>query len=716
MTIFTVRMGGREYQVSYEDNLACAVKRELSKQNQKPRWCAVDFESDGLHIKKSRPSVGAFGWKGRVFVFPATEQNCEAIPELANEIGMIFNHNINFDLHMAANVLNDDRYARRFKLYGDTMGLCRLIFEALSPRHGGDSLALKRIGKKYIDPNADKYEKQLKAWISKKKTMNRRILSSMLKDHKWNITKLEKAMNDGKYPIPDEVMKTFQSWRNLHPEPNYTDVPEDILFPYVATDVILVDILVEMALPVVQYRQQTGVMMREFKCLPIVWETERQGIEVDRSYLIEANEKLEDMITDLKMRMYDLAGREFSVGQHNVIKDIYEERLGERPVSTDKAFLKKQESEGDELASIIMKLRRLEKWKETYVERILDISEYDGRFYTSLNQFNPISGRFSSDAQQFPRDAIYDDNGNEVFNPRRAFKMRGYYLDFSQVELRVQAHYTLYFGGDVNLCRAYMPFKCVHYQSGEIYDFQTDEGRARWKEMREGAPTDIHWEKALKDGWSAWIVPETGKPWIPTDVHSATTVRALRIMGMNPEEMDEKTFAWWRSKGKSFNFMRNYGGGDAMAAEVLDITFEQAQAMNRGYTDAFPLVVSYQKGIEETLHKQGYVTNMYGRRYYISNPRNFYRAANYCIQGTCADDLKEKLIKIDEFIQKNNLKIRMVLYVHDEIQFSVPDPSEDWAIWEIKKIMEYTPNILVPIIAEVEFTDTYWSEKKTVLG
>jgi DNA polymerase I-like protein with 3'-5' exonuclease and polymerase domains len=103
----------------------------------------------------------------------------------------------------------------------------------------------------------------------------------------------------------------------------------------------------------------------------------------------------------------------------------------------------KQGREGDELAQVISKLRRLEKWKETYIERILEASEYDGRFYTGMNQFNPISGRFSGDAQQFPKDKITDENGEEIFHPRRAFTTSSdymYFIDFSQIELRVQAH------------------------------------------------------------------------------------------------------------------------------------------------------------------------------------------------------------------------------------------------------------------------------------
>jgi DNA polymerase-1 len=304
-------------------------------------------------------------------------------------------------------------------------------------------------------------------------------------------------------------------------------------------------------------------------------------------------------------------------------------------------------------------------------------SEYDGRFYTQMNAYNPVTGRFSGDAQQFPKDAIVDELGNEIFNPRRAFKGRVYYLDYSQVELRVQAHYTMYFGGDLNLCRAYMPFKCYN-----------------------------------KDG--VWYTEESHLEWEATDVHSATTIKALEAMGIDYRELDPKEFKRWRHIGKMFNFMRNYGGGDKKASEVLDIDIEQAKALNKGYTDAFPLVIEYQRAVERAFHDKGYAQNMYGRRYYLSDSWRFYKAANYVIQGSCADMLKTKMIEIDEFLVTNKLKSKLILCVHDELQFSVP-PDEDWIIPKIRAIMEDTPDVKIPIVCDVEFTETYWSDKKSLV-
>jgi DNA polymerase-1 len=461
---------------------------------------------------------------------------------------------------------------------------------------------------------------------------------------------------------------------------------------------------------------------------------ERIGFKLDRAYLENALARIDEEIKATKEKAHKLAGREFTSGQHQVIKEIYESMTDESIASVDKKFLKDVGKTGDELAPVISRWRTLEKWRSTYIVRLLEQSEYDGRLYTTLGQFNPVSGRFSGDAQQFPKKAIYTEEGNalvkagkkppqemEIFHPRRAITVSGegynsiYYLDFSQVELRVQAHYTLPFGGDINLCRAYMPFNCRHYVTGETYNYTSIEARNRWREYRDGWPTDRHWEDILKEGWSVWVVPETGEPWVPTDVHSATTIKALNLMGMDHKTMDEALFQMWRGTGKSFNFMRNYGGGKVMAAQQLDITLEEAEAMVNGYTDAFPKVIDYQNHVINTMYARGYVRNLSGRRYYIKSSNRYYKCANYLIQGSCADDLKAKMILIDRYLTENNCKSRMVMCIHDEIQYEVWD-GEEWIIPHIKDIMEYTPDVLVPIVSDVEKTTGTWADKKKVIG
>lgn len=725
-------VAGQNYTVEYTQD---ALKIGNALAQSRAPFFTFDTETTGLHIKKDRPFLAAICFGQQVFVFPATKAIFRVFPYWADLVQRVYGHNVIFDMHMLANAAEDDYLPLRIKNWGDTMGLCRLIFEAISVRDGGDRLGLKEIGKKYIDRNADQYEKQVRSWLRTKEEENRKVLKALLRGIRdeggiWTMKRFQEALEEGN--LPDYVLDIYNRWQQEYPKPTYQDVPLDTMLPYLAVDVILTKILVEKALPVVEFKQQTRTMEREFRLIPVVYKLERSGLKVNRQYLQDCKVRLEEYIQKLYARLYELTGVQFTVGQHKVIRQIYAEMTGKEPESTDKKFLKKMADKGDEVAAIITRLRRLEKWKETYIKRILEVSEYDGRFYTQFNQFNPVSGRFSGDAQQFPKDPIYTEEGYEferthpnqavpeelvLYHPRRAFEGRIYYIDYSQVELRVQAHYTLYFGGDLNMCRAYMPYRCTHYKTGEEYDYRTVEGRKRWEELREGAPEGLHWEEALEQGWSAWINPDTGKPWVPTDVHMATTLKALEAMGMNPAEMDPDMLKWWRKKGKTFNFMRNYGGGDQKAAETLDITLEQAKALNKGFSDAFPLVVVYQNKVIEQARVKGFVQNMYRRRYYLSNWNKHYKLANYLIQGSCADMLKEKMIEIDEFLTQNNVpweKVRMVLCVHDELQFEVAE-EYDWVIPHIKRIMEDTPLFMVPIVAEVEFTDTNWAEKKKKL-
>lgn len=410
-----IEMANEKYTVTFISD-SRIITEEIVKY--KPKFITFDTETDGLHIKKARPFLCAVAWDGKVFVFEPTQQNLYELKHWSAMVKRIFAHNSTYDAHMVANVMDDD-FVAGLK-WGDTMCLARLAFEAVSARDGGDSLALKHISKKYIDPQADKYERGVKSWLKAKKDADKKILIAMMKGVGWNLKRVQNAL-DGQEELPCHVTELLNVWNKNYPEPTYKSVPQDIMIPYLAVDVILTNILVKKALPVVVERQQQVTMTREFDLIPVIFKMERQGMKVDRKYLTEAKYKLEQYIQDLKILSHELAGTEFNVGQHKLIKQIYAERLGVEPKSTDKQFLTKQGREGDELAQVISKLRRTEKWLVTYVERILDVSEYDGRIYTSMNQFNPISGRFSGDAQQFPKQAIYDANGEELFHPRRAF-------------------------------------------------------------------------------------------------------------------------------------------------------------------------------------------------------------------------------------------------------------------------------------------------------
>ena len=716
----------KRYEVIYRENVAGVA--DIIRHDA-PKWSTFDTETTGLHLKKDRPFLGAVCWSvpnrevdGYVYVFPTTPQNLSYnFSYWASLVETVYAHNTVYDLNMVANVIGEEE-VRSVKNVGDTMGLCRLIFEAVSTREGGHRLGLKYLMDKFIDPAASIYEKQVKKWLKDKAASDRKILIVMLKMFGWTMTRFEAAMNKGAEPIPDEVMETFHDWRNEYPEPGYQDVPMEIMLPYVAVDVIGTDLLVHKALPVVEQKEQLQVMKDEFSVIPAVFNMSRVGIKVDRDYLMDSGERLDRYMEYLKDKIFELSGgKEFTVGQHAFIKDMYTEILGERPASTDKKFMSKQAAKGDLLAKAISKMRTVEKWKSTYVDRILEGSEYDGRFYATLDQFNPVSGRFSGNLQQQPKKALFFDligegdapfeNKQELFHPRKAFladSEEGYkifLLDFSQVELRFQAHYTLPFGGDINLCRSYMPFKCVDSVTGSEYDYKTEEGKSRWDKTERG---DHYLEQK-----SIWIVPETGLPWTPTDVHSASTTKALGLMGIDANALTEDEFQTWRGLGKGVNFAKNYGVGVNGAAEQFGLELPVAKALCEGYNIAFPVVITYQNNVSKRMGQRGFVSGVYGRRYYLSDSRRFYKAGNYLIQGSCAHDLKLKMVKLDALLAE--YKSCMITCIHDEIIYRIHE-SEEFLIPMLKEIMEYTPLINVPIISEIDVTSTNWASKSKYKG
>lgn len=261
-----------------------------------------------------------------------------------------------------------------------------------------------------------------------------------------------------------------------------------------------------------------------------------------------------------------------------------------------------------------------------------------------------------------------------------------------QIELVTQAHYTLLVsGGDLNLCRAYFPFKCHHYKTGEIFNYKTPSERTRFTEKQ-------------PNGDSAWL-DEDGKPWTKTDLHSMTAHKAFPDVPMDSELFKKEC----RPKGKTTNFASNYGGGPRALVDSLDISYEEAEKLVKGYNEAYPGVITYQNMIVKAHGNKGYVHNHFGRRYYVSDVGKAYKLANYVVQGTAADALKKAVIALDEYLKDK--KSKMVIPIHDEIQFDIYR-GEEWMIDHLLKIMQDAFNwCLIPVTAGVEVTTTNWSEK-----
>lgn len=690
----------------------------------KPLTGGFDTETTGLHIVKDKPFLVQFGWLvpkedfGRVFTFYPTPENMKVFFDLAKQLKYFIAHNIKYDCHMLTNIGYGKAVQSMTNLY-DTTAVARLALEAIPEREGGDSLRLKELGKKYVHPDSTKSESIIKDELHKLNAERIKALTAALKQFPlegeftatgkqkfWGKGAIEKFLKDPTNDVedlPEGVQEVWNDWQEEYPEPTYEDVDRDIMIKYGAEDIITMLEFFKHAFPFVLKRKQLPLLEMESKLILPMYRMERVGLKVDMPYLLESRAKVKSYITELRNEMYSIIGEKITVNQHQRIKDIFNDKWNIFLESDDSANMKRimnnHEGEPKRLAQLIKELRSLEKWYATYILPIIKNAQFDGKVYTQINSAGAVSGRMSSNFQQFPKNALKTLDGQELFHPRKAFTVKGgnyestVYIDYDQIELVTQAHYTLLVsGGDINLCRAYMPFRCTHYLEKSVYNYKDARERARYDEKQ-------------PNGESAWL-DETGKPWTKTDLHTMTASKAYPDVPIDSPEFKKV----YRPKGKTTNFASNYGGGPGALTGTLDISWEEAEKLVNGYNEAFPGVIEYQNKIIEAHGQKGYVFNHYGRRYYIQDSYRAYKLANYVVQGTAADAMKMAIIEMDEYLQDK--KSKMVIPIHDEVQFDIYK-GEDWIIPELQKIMQDAFHwSLVPVTAGVEITYDTWANKK----
>jgi DNA polymerase-1 len=315
------------------------------------------------------------------------------------------------------------------------------------------------------------------------------------------------------------------------------------------------------------------------------------------------------------------------------------------------------------------------------------------RLYTQIHQVGTVSGRVTSDFQQFPKDPIKTVDGIELFHPRKIILVDGgdfdsiVYLDYSQIELRFQALYTILVGHpDMNLCRAYMPYEC-----------QTDDGM----KFDHTNSTCIQTYKCFD-----WYLNESPTTkWVKTDVHGATTKLAFEIDETNPE---------WHSlryKGKRLNFAKNYGASlPRVRAMFPEYSLERCKVINDAYYLAFPGVKIYHDYCYARAYYP-YTENLFGIKYYNVSG---HKLINILVQGSAAFYLKLKIIELYKYSKEQNIKTKWQMQIHDELSWQHHKDDDPQIFFEFKRIMEDWPDTLVPVVAEMEMTQTNWAEKKEV--
>lgn len=338
-----------------------------------------------------------------------------------------------------------------------------------------------------------------------------------------------------------------------------------------------------------------------------------------------------------------------------------------------------------DVAEALLEWRKSDK-RRTMHRKLLTQAYRRKKVYAEINSHGAKTGRVSSNIQQFPNDGT-----RAAFVPD--FE-NGYvkiaYFDFSQMELRMAAEYTLEYGyPDKHLLRAFVPYGCVD-RDGAGFTFR-DKG---WKTKE-------------------WF-DENGRPWEPTDLHALTAINAFGegIKSLPPEE-----FKKYRDAAKAANFCLNYGGGiNALLANPMSKgkTKDWCERLLAAYKTTYANLDKTFKAICGIASNKKRVTNLFGRKYFLAHWRESWKAPNWLIQGSCADYVKRVGIKIDGFLKRNGFKSRLINQLHDEYQIEIHATDPPDAIERIKnEIDRFSDEFFnVPFVCEVGVTDTNWAEKR----
>lgn len=705
----------------------------------KPEIGGFDTETTGLHIILDKPFLFQFG-----FIDPNSKTgytyvvDLDAQPEfakavinkwntLAKTLRIYLAHNVKFDLHMLYNV----GLAYNHNNVSDTMFYIRHAHDALTPANGGPPMALKDYSAKYIDHNAKSHEKALaseKSAIIKElhiklkqrlsvcgvppekynaKSYTTKVIDQMFKDPIVDYNDLEPDVKACYLAwLQEDVPVYMQSKVNGLLNPNlvrYDKLNRANVIRYGHYDIVyLLETYLLTYNSCVARETLNAVKIEEDLIYPL-FEMERVGFKADKAYIEQCRINLKEYIQERRLRLYALANTELAIGQHALVKQIlnndYEVECsatnsGELDTIKNNLIRDGDTSGAVEFIDIIQELRTLEKWYSVYIMRFLNLLKNHDRLYTTINQVGTVSGRVTSDFQQFPKDAIKTVDGVELFQPRRMVSPTGgdynaiVYLDYSQIELRFQAFYTILVGHpDLNLCRAYMPYKCVN-PNGELFDYTN--------------PTHIKtWDKE----W--YFEEEPEHHWVPTDVHGATTQEATGLTPADPN------FAKLRSKiGKRVNFAKNYGAQFKKIWSMFpEKTEEEARRIDSAYYKAFPGVKHYHDYCYGRALHYTYTENLFGVKYYgVSG----HKLINMLVQGSAAYYLKLKIIELYNYSKANNIKSRWQMQIHDELSWECHKDEPANTFFEFKKLMEDWAEAYVPVVADMEVTTKTWAEKVEV--
>ena len=394
----------------------------------------------------------------------------------------------------------------------------------------------------------------------------------------------------------------------------------------------------------------------EMPLVRVLAEMEMNGVLIDTDSLKETSELFTMRLTELEHRIYELAGEEFNIASPKQVGDILFGKLQiiEKPKKTKTGqYVTNEETlqslrSKHEIVEKILEHRGLKKLVGTYVDALPKlINPRTGHIHTSFNQTITATGRLSSSDPNLQNIPIRGEDGKEI---RKAFipepGCQFFSADYSQIELRVMAHLS----------------------------------------------EDEHMMQVFREG---------------KDLHAATAATIYK-KGIDEVSRDERT------KSKRANFGIIYGITVFGLAERLEIDRSEARQLIDGFFQTFPQVHDYMERSKEIVRQKGYAETIFHRRRYLpdihshnATVRGFAErnAINAPIQGSAADIIKVAMVRIYKRMKDEGLKSKMILQVHDELNFSVLPEEKELMERLVLEEMQGAFALKVPLIA-----DAGWGE------
>jgi len=435
----------------------------------------------------------------------------------------------------------------------------------------------------------------------------------------------------------------------------FSEVPIETAGHYAAEDADITLALHEHLWPRLQQEPALSSVLLdiEIPLIPVLARMEQRGVLIDGELLARQSAELSKQIHHLEQEAHESAGQPFNLGSPKQLQQILFEKQG-LPVirKTPKGQASTAEDVLQELArqyelpSLILEYRSLSKLKSTYTDRLPEqINPRTGRVHTSYHQAVAATGRLSSTDPNLQNIPIRTPQGRRI---RQAFIASPGCLvmacDYSQIELRIMAHLS------------------------------DDEGLL----------------KAFHEG---------------IDVHQAT---AAEVFDVSLEAVDDGQ----RRAAKAINFGLMYGMSAFGLSRQLNIGRPEAQAYMDTYFLRYPGVQDFMEETRQKARKQGYVETLYGRRLYLAdiNASNMQRrqgaeraAINAPMQGTAADIIKRAMISVDRWLEEQMPDAKLVMQVHDELVFEVPEDQLELLKTGVVDRMSGAAELKVPLVVDTGF-------------